>query len=157
MTDHAYLAQAAQERDEPREPEPAARLAIAPWLALCGEDVVEIRAPRLSAVRSTRPGVTVVLLSDRPLSRWRLRRLAGRAGIEIDRELIAVPSTRHPVVLLDEAESAVRHFWDDVVTVPPGLALSSLPASVVLRLARSLPWRWTGAVAPGRVLIGRRA
>lgn len=156
MTDHAHLAEASQETDEPQGPAPRARLATAPWLALCGGDVVEIRDPRLEAVRSIRPGTTVVLLCDRPLSRWQLRRLAWRAGLEIDRELIAVPSTRTPVVLVDEAESAVRHFWNDVITVPPGLALASLPASVVLHLARSLPWRWTGALTPGRVLIGRR-
>ena len=131
-------------------------LVLSPWLALCGKDAVEIRDPRSPAVHSLAPGTTVVLLCDRPLSRWRLRRLAARAGVEVDRELIGVPSTRRPVVLLDDEESAVHHFWNDVVTVPPGLASGSLPATVALRIARTLPWAWTGALLPGRVVIGRR-
>ncbi|KRE97505.1 hypothetical protein ASG76_01965 [Nocardioides sp. Soil774] len=141
----------------PRGRATRARWAGAPWLALCDEDAVEIRDPRVEDIRRVAPGTTVVLVCDEPLSRWRLRRLAARAGMAIERELIAVPHTRSPVVLLDETESAVTHFWSDVITVPPGLTLALVPASVVLRLARMLPWRWTGALAPGRVVIGRRS
>lgn len=141
----------------PRGRAARAGLAVAPWLVLCDEDAVEIRDPRVEDVRRVASGTTVVLVCDEPLSRWRLRRLAARAGMAIERELVAVPSTRSPVVLLDEAESAVTHFWSDVITVPPGLTLTSVPASVALRLARMLPWRWTGALAPGRVVIGRRS
>ena len=153
MTEHLRLAETSQATPEPT---PRAHLATSPWLVLCPADVVEIRDPRPEALRAIPAGTAVVLLRDQPLSRRHLRRLARRAGIHIDRELVAVPSTRNPVVLVDETEHAVRHFWNDVVTVPPGLALASLPVSVVLRVARSLPWHWTGAVAPGRVLIGRR-
>ena len=153
--DHADLAEPAQS-DDPQAAPPRAGLSLAPWMALCGDVAVEIRDPQFETLRSVASGTTVVLVCDQPLSRWRLRRLASRAGVVIERELIAVPSTRSPVVLVDEAESAVAHFWNDVITVPPGLAFASLPATVVLRLARTLPWRWTGAIAPGRVVIGRR-
>ncbi len=153
--DQADLAEPAQAANSHAAP-PREGLAVAPWMALCGDVAVEIRDPRFETLRSVACGTTVVLVCDQPLSRWRLRRLASRAGMVIERELIAVPSTRSPVVLVDEAESAVAHFWNDVITVPPGPALASLPATVVLGLARALPWRWTGAIAPGRVVIGRR-
>jgi hypothetical protein len=60
------------------------------------------------------------------------------------------------MVVIDDVEEAVRHFWTAVATVPPGLAITALPASVLLGVARSAPWRWTGAAAPARVVIGRR-
>ena len=59
------------------------------------------------------------------------------------------------MVLVDDDESAVR-FCGTAATVPPGLLPHGCPSP------RS-PWRgplgpvdWTGAVAPGRVLIGGR-
>ena len=135
---------------------PGRNLAEAPWRALCPARVVELRDPDLQALQDLPGGTPVVLLIDTPFSRLRLRRLARRARICIDRELIAVPSTTASLVLVDDAESAVRHFWMAVATVPPGLTWSSAPATLLLLLARMLPWELTGAVAPGRVLIGRR-
>lgn len=135
---------------------PRTGLAEAPWRAFCPACVVELRDPDLKTLQDLRWGTPVVLLTDAPFSRPRLRRLARRAGICIDRELIAVPSTTSSLVLVDDDESAVRHFWASVATVPPGLTRSSAPATLLLMLARILPWGLTGAVAPGRVLIGRR-
>lgn len=131
-------------------------LAEAPWRAFCPTQVVELRDPDLQTLQRLRWGTPVVLLTDTPFSRRRLRRLARRAGVCIDRELIAVPSTAASLVLVDDDESAVRHFWTSVATVPPGLTRSSAPATLLLLLVRVLPWGLTGAVAPGRVLIGRR-
>ncbi|MGH3445761.1 MAG: hypothetical protein ACRDPB_10340 [Nocardioidaceae bacterium] len=135
---------------------PSERLAGAPWLALCVPGAVQLRDPSSSELRALPPGSAVVLVSDRPLSRRRLRASARRAGVVVERELIVLPSTAHPVAAVDDTGSAVRHFWQAVAAVPPGLALSAAPAALGLRLARAVPWRWTGAVAPGRVLIGRR-
>lgn len=131
-------------------------LAEAPWRALCPTPVVELRDPDRQTLRDLPCGTPVVLLTDVAFSRLRLRLLARRAGIRIDRELIAVPSTSASLVLVDDSKSAVRHFWAAVATVPPGLTRSSAPATLLVTLARKLPWRLTGAVAPGRVLIGRR-
>jgi hypothetical protein len=66
-----------------------------------------------------------------------------------------LPTLVRPMVVIDDTEPAVRHFWSSIATVPPGLVLTAVPASALLGVARHLPWRWTGAAAPGRVVIGR--
>jgi hypothetical protein len=132
------------------------RLAQAPWRALCPHRVLELREPTLSILRDLPAGTDVALLSDSYLGGARLRRRAEKAGIRIDRELIVVPSMSSPLVVLDNVESAVRHFWSAVAAVPPGLTWGSAPASVALRVARSVPWRCTGLLSPGRVLVGSR-
>jgi hypothetical protein len=131
-------------------------LVDAPWRALCPRRVLELRDPELLTLQRLPSDTAVALISDSPLSRRRLRSLAHRAGIRIDRELIVLPSTRSPVVILDDDESAVRHFWSSIAAVPPGLARTSPAATATLAVARLVPWRCTGAVAPGRVLIGSR-
>jgi hypothetical protein len=127
-----------------------------PWAVLCDSDVVLMPAPTRQALRQVPSGRQVALAVDRPLARPRLRRLARRCDVVVERELIVVPTTAHPIAAVDDEESAVRHFWRSVVAVPPGITRAALVATVVLRVARVLPWRWTGAVAPGRVVIGRR-
>ena len=127
-----------------------------PWAVLCDPDVVLITTPNRQALRQVPRGRQVALAIDRPLARTRLRRLARNCDVVVERELIVVPTTAHPVATVDDEESAVRHFWHSVVAVPPGIARTAPIATVVLAVARSLPWSWTGAVAPGRVVIGRR-
>jgi hypothetical protein len=131
-------------------------LAEAPWRALCPRRVLELRDPALGTLQRLPSGTSVALLSDAPLSRRRLRHLARQAGIRVERELIVVPRTSSPIVVLDDTEESVRHFWASVAAVPPGLTWASAPASLALLAARRLPWRWTGALVPGRVLVGSR-
>jgi hypothetical protein len=107
-------------------------------------------------LRDLPPGDRVVLMSDRPLSRWTLRRTARRAGLSIERELVAIPSTRRPRVVLDDSPAAVRHLWTRVAVVPPGVAALAGGAELLLRAMRSAPPSWTGALAPGRLVVGRR-
>ncbi|GAA2805968.1 hypothetical protein GCM10010522_24610 [Kribbella solani] len=75
----------------------------------------------------------------------------------MERELVVLPTLAHPMIVMDDVEQAIRYFWTAVATVPPGLALTALPASAALGIARRTPWRWTGAIAPARVVIGRRS
>jgi hypothetical protein len=140
-------------------PEPADRstLATSLWMRLCPLGTLEVDARAIDAiVEELEPDLPVVLIDHRPFSRRRLRRLALRLSIEIKREFIVLPTLRRPIILVDDTEPAVRHFWTSIATIPPGLAFSALPASALLDLARRLPWSWTGAAAPGRVLVGRR-
>jgi hypothetical protein len=132
-----------------------ANLTTAPWLVLGPAGMLEVRRPQAWVVRCLQPGSTVCLVEDRVFARRRLRRIARRSGLVVERELVAVPTTRHPVVLVDDDERAVRHFWNNVATVPPGLARTALVAGACLRVSRMLPWSWTGAIAPGRIVIGR--
>jgi hypothetical protein len=141
-------------------PEPAGRplSAVPPWMTLCPLGTVEIDARTFGAgdTEQLKPDLPVVLIDQRPFSRRRLRKLARQLSIAVEREFIVLPTLRRPIVLIDDTEAAVRHFWTAIATVPPGLAITALPASVLLGLARQLPWSWTGAAAPGRALVGRR-
>jgi hypothetical protein len=140
-------------------PEPADRFPLTrpPWMTLCPLGTLEVDARAIDdIVDELKPDLPVVLIDQRPFSRRRLRRLALRLSIEIEREFIVLPALHRPIVLVDDTEPAVRHFWTSIATIPPGLAFSALPASALLDLARRLPWSWTGAAAPGRVLVGRR-
>lgn len=133
------------------------RQPVSPWLQLCPPGTVEIDL-RVGPVTLDRPTAgPVVLIDQRPFSRRRLRRLAAELGVVLEREFVVLPAVERPLVVIDDTREAVRHFWAAVATVPPGLALTAVPAAVALRLARLAPWRWTGAVAPGRVVVGRRA
>ena len=129
---------------------------LPPWSVLGPPAMVEVREPTVAALSGLPSGTTVALVSERPLSRSRLRRLAAQADVVVERELIVVRVGGRAVVVLDDQEVAVRHFWDAVITVPPGVTVAALPLGAAIRLARSLPWEWTGLVVPGRVLLGRR-
>lgn len=152
---------------------PAARLAIVgtgidpaalgdhdlrthPWRALGPDGMVELRRPRVRAVRRLAPGVTVCLVVDEPASRRRLRRIARRADVEIERELLVLPTTSSPLIVLDDAAAPVERLWQRVATVPPTITRGWFAATVGLHVMRRLPWQWTGAFVPGRVIIGRR-
>lgn len=131
-------------------------LADAPWRVFGTDGIVEIHDPRRADLHRLPPGTPVRLVVDRIGARRRLRRAMRRAGIAVERELVVVPSTTRPVVLVDDHPDAVRAFWQSVLTPPPGLARGWLPATLAIRLGRRLPWTWTGAIAPGRVVLGRK-
>jgi hypothetical protein len=136
-------------------PPPSPGLAGSPWRVLGPPAMVELRRPRARSVRRLPPGSSVCLVTDTPLARWRLRRLARRTGLVVERELVAVPSTRAPLVLIDDLEGPIDRFWQSTATVPPGMARAALAAHLALVVARRMPWTWTGSLAPGRVVIGR--
>ncbi len=140
------------------EPPAGTRLKTSPWMTLCPLGTFEIDARYVDAgtADQLKPDLPVVLIDQRPFSRRRLQRLARRLSIEVEREFIVLPTLHRPLLLVDDTEAAVRHFWSAIATVPPGLALTALPVSALLALARILPWRWTGAAAPARALVGRR-
>jgi hypothetical protein len=131
-------------------------LRLSPWRTLCPSHVLEFRDPDVLSLQRLPSGTSVALVTDRWLSRSRLRRRARLAGVTIERELIVVPTTTSPVMVVDDERTAVRHFWGSVAAAPPGVTWAHAPLTAVLLGMRTLPWRWTGAVAPGRVLVGRR-
>ncbi|MEV6269066.1 hypothetical protein AB0L64_17980 [Kribbella sp. NPDC051936] len=139
-------------------PETAERIRrpMSPWLQLCPPGTVEhdLRRGPVRADQVSTDG-PVVLIDQRPHSRRRLRRTARELGVVVEREFVVLPTLDRPMVVVDDVEEAIRHFWTAVATVPPGLAFA-VPASALLGLARRAPWRWTGALAPARVVVGRR-
>lgn len=129
-------------------------LSRSPWLVFCPPGTVELRRVRRGTLGALAPGTPVALVLDEVLSRRRARRAFRRADVAVLRELIVIPHTRGPLVLLDDTELAVHRLWHGVATVPPGLSRSSAVATLALRVAAALPWSWTGALASGRVVIG---
>src|SRR6185436_8694186 len=77
---------------------PRADLAVRPWLALCPPDVVLIDGFDRQALTALCPGTPVAVRVDAPRSRARLHALARATRVRVERELIAVPSTRHPIM-----------------------------------------------------------
>jgi hypothetical protein len=143
-------------RSAPPMSPPDAEHPATPWAVLCDADVVLLTTPTPQALRRVPTGRQVAIAVDRPMARALLRRLARQCDLVVERELIVVPTTTDPIAVVDDEESAVQHFWRSVVAVPPGAARTAPLIALGLEVARSLPWSWTGAVAPGRVVIGRR-
>lgn len=109
---------------------------------------------RLSALPA---GTTVVLLDDLPGSRRRTRRLAARSAITVQHEYAVLPRLSTPVVVVEDRPAAVRWASNCLLAVPPGTVRFAPVVDACLRVLR----RWAppgvlGAVAPGRVLVGRR-
>lgn len=124
-----------------------------PWRLFQPTGAVLLTATQSRAVRRLPPGTPVMVADHRLLSRWRQARW--RSALSIEREVVVLPTLAHPVALVDVTPEAVQQFWA-LATVPPGITWAAVPASLVLMLARRLPWSWTAALAPGRVVVGVR-
>jgi hypothetical protein len=108
-------------------------------------------------VRELPARTPVVLFGPAPAAMRRCRTFACRAGIELERVYLAFPSATAPAYLVEDAPASVRAFVETVLVVPPRTALST-PMQVVLRVLRGWsPWRAIRMIAPGRVVVGRRA
>lgn len=146
----------------PREGVAPAPDSPAPWSVLTPENTVavDVRRHRASSFRSQvnalPSGTWVTVIDDHTLSRWRLRRLARRTGLDIERELIVLPDFGAPVAVVEDVEWAVHQFWRSTASRRPQCRPAPTAASLVWRGARVLPWSWTGRLAPGRVLVARR-
>jgi hypothetical protein len=134
-----------------------------PWviLAWTGMTLIDARQRRprewLRQVGTLPSHARVGIIDDRPLSRLRLRRLARRWNLLVERELILAPSVDAPVAVLEDTEWAVRRYWR---TVPASSARQTFGASglisvLPISLVRSLPWSWTGLMSPHRILLAR--
>jgi hypothetical protein len=141
---------AAEPRIDPGEGSP-------PWAILCPQGTVTVPVEQARQVlASLAPGTPVALVTNRPLARRSLRHLCRAGDVRIDRELVALPSADRPLVLFDDDARSVARFWTGVAAIPPAPGWVTAPATLVLAVAARVPWQWTGAVAPGRVLIGER-
>ena len=84
-------------------------------------------------------------------------RLARRAGIEVDREFIAIPSVRSPLYLVEDAPEPIDYFCSTLLTLPPGASILAPLGEAFLAFVRTFRRSpWLGSVIPGRVLVGRR-
>ncbi len=128
-----------------------------PWRVFCPEDTVAMLVKDAPRVLATLPaGTPVAVVANRPFARAAVRRLCDRHGVRVHRELVALPSATHPLVLFDDDEPSVSRFWSSVAAIPPAPGWVTAPATIVLGAAVRAPWRWTGLVVPGRVVLGER-
>lgn len=107
-------------------------------------------------VRDLPAGTPVVLCSSAFGSRWRCRRFARDAGIEVLREFVAIPSAAPPTCYVEETPQALRYFFTQVSALPGGgAAVSALLAGAKKAARLVFPSNLIGALAPTRIVLGR--
>jgi hypothetical protein len=112
-----------------------------------------LRGAAVRRVRALPPGSAVLVWGPARSC----RRLARSAGIEVDREFIAIPSVRSPIYLVEKAPEPINYFCSTLLTLPPGASLLAPLGEAVLTFIRAVRRSpWIGSVLPGRVLVGRR-
>jgi hypothetical protein len=98
----------------------------------------------------------VALCASGPFARWRVRRAAARAGVALEREYLALPSAGSPAFLVEDAPGPIDYFRVRILTAPPGTSRLGAAADLAVQAVQHAPRRLVGALAPGRVAIGRR-
>jgi hypothetical protein len=108
-------------------------------------------------VRDLPADTPVVLFAAAPAAASRCRRFASRTGVQLEREYLAFPSAAAPGCLVEDAPGTIRVFIRTVLIAPPRTALAPI-IDLAFRLIRGLgSWRLIRTLAPGRVVVGRRA
>jgi len=119
---------------------------------------VDLRGRPAGAARpGLAPGTPVALCASGLVARRRVRRAASRAGIQVDREYVALPSAASPAFLVEDGTAALDYFRTRILAAPPGMTTLAGVAEVAIRALRVLPVAVLSALAPGRVAIGRQA
>jgi hypothetical protein len=109
------------------------------------------------SVRELPGGTPVVLSAGAPGAVARCRSFAAHAGVEVQREYLAFPSAQAPAYLVEDAPATVGLFIRTLLVAPPGTRLLA-PLEACFAVLRALgPWRLMRMIAPGRVVVGRRA
>jgi hypothetical protein len=134
------------------------------WRLLAPEGAVAVEVspgPRgirraVAELRALPGGTPVVLLDHRPGGRLRARRLAAAGAIVIDRQYVALPSLRRPIVVAEDSRDPLRWACRTLVAPPPGITWAHALFDAAVRLLRRRPGvaGWAGA---GRVVVGRTA
>jgi hypothetical protein len=134
------------------------------WRLLAPEGAVAVEVspgPRgirrtVAELRALPGGTPVVLLDYRPGGRLRARRLAAAGAIVIDRQYVALPSLRRPIVVAEDSRDPLRWACRTVIAPPPGSARAHALVDAAVRLLRRRP-EVAGWAGPGRVVVGRTA
>jgi hypothetical protein len=134
------------------------------WRAVSPEGSVHVFVGRgrdsakaaLAEARILAPGVPVVVVAEAPGSVRRSRRLAAAAGIQVEREYLALPSAKAPAYLIEDEPEAFRVFVEGVLASPGHGVLGRIQDVVVALVRRLRPRRVVSGLAAGRVLVGRR-
>jgi hypothetical protein len=132
---------------------------VAPDAAAC-VDVRSSRRDRRAAARRVRalpPGASVVLRAVAPGAGRRCRRFAAETGLELVSGYLAFPSAGTPAYLVEDSPAPTRIFTESVLATPPGVPIPTVVDACLTIFRRLGGWRLVGPLAPGRVIVGRRA
>lgn len=101
-------------------------------------------------------GTPVVLVTPAPFAGSRSRRVAAQARIGVERAYLALPNADAPAYLVENRPAAFGVFVE-AMPVPPGSGIRSAVRGLMLSAVRAFrPRRLVGALAAGRVVVGRR-
>jgi hypothetical protein len=107
------------------------------------------------AMRRLPPGAPVVLADRGFGARRRSRAFARLASVDVDRELLAIPSVDAPDYVIDDDRAALTGFWRGFVTVPPGTTVTAPVVTAGIRVVDALhAWPLVALVVPGRYTVG---
>jgi hypothetical protein len=133
---------------------------VPPWAVFVPPDAtsIEARAQRveecLRQIAALAPDSWVSIVDDGPLGRWRLRRLAKRSGLVIERELVVLPAVDTTVIVEDATRTRWRAPGGQVISPFAGGLPADLP--VALWPARWLRSAWRRRWTAERLLLARR-
>jgi hypothetical protein len=135
------------------------------WRVICPPESVPLelgRSPRKHRalgrqIRALPAGTPVVLFGSAPGALRRCRAFAERAGLKLEREYLAFPSARAPAYLVEDAPASRQAFAGKVLVVPPRTGFATLMETCLAVLRVLSPGRGIRWIAPGRVVVGRRA
>ncbi len=134
------------------------------WRLLAPEGAVAVEVspgPRgirraVAELRALPGGTPVVLLDYRPGGRLRARRVAAAGAIVIDRQYVALPSLRRPIVVAEDSRDTLRWACRTLVAPPPGITRAHALVDAAVRLLRLRP-EVAGWAGSGRIVVGRTA
>jgi len=132
------------------------------WRVVTSRPAVAYPVPRRASglraleeeVRALPCGTPVVLCDASRGRPRRCRRVARKAGVELEGEYLTIPSLREPRYLVEDAAEPLAYLCSELAVLPlrsPALAAAGL----ALRVAGSLGlWRPLAAALSGRVAVG---
>ncbi|MDQ6898883.1 MAG: hypothetical protein M3072_05145 [Candidatus Dormibacteraeota bacterium] len=136
--------------------------ASAAWEVLIPAGAIEVDLhnpdrPTIAKLRQAPVGTEVVFVDSGPVSNWRCRLFAARAGLRIRRTYLAFPSVRNALYVVDDDWCSVAWFWTRYLTAPPGRSHLQAPLTVALWVVRTpFVQRLITSVVAQRVVVGRR-
>ncbi|GEM_PF-2186012 len=133
------------------------------WQVLASPDavVIGLRPGRaglrraIGTIRSLPPGTSLVVADSRPGGRLRARRLIGTGLIALQRQYVALPSLRAPVLVAQDTPGSLRFACRALVTAPPGVTRGHAAFTAAVGCLRRYP-QLASWLAGGRLLVGTR-
>jgi hypothetical protein len=132
------------------------------WRVLSNGDAVRIEltggtsGEAESRVRQLTAGTPVVLAASGPTASRRCRAFAARAGVDLEREFLAIPNAKAPGCLVEDAPGSIATFLRSVLVAPQGSRLSPLLDAGLAVLRTVASRRIVRTAVPGRIVVGTR-